>query len=243
MTAEQHRPPLRSAHTRAPEGRSVAIFQAVTVAALVAASMLVAARADAATSTIGRTWTIAEPDALAEIEAKTASLPADMRGQFGPRSRWTAMQAASLAPAARNRTRTVVPFYTLEQEIRLPGGKLLYPRGFTFNPLAYVTLPQRLIIVHPRELDWALKEARLTDFVLIAAGHAGDDDAVTLSERTGRPIFILEQRIKDRLALTVAPVIVRQVGQKLELSEVHVEQDARAIPMTVPAAPARRTAP
>nr|WP_257557081.1 conjugal transfer protein TraW [Sphingobium sp. CFD-2] len=171
------------------------------------------AQADAATSTIGRTWPIAEPDAMAEIEARVARAP-DMAAQFGPRSTWSAMRAATLAPARATRVRTLVPFYTVEEEIRLPDGRLLYPKGFTFNPLDYVSLPQRLVIVHPRDLGWALAKARFTDFILLTAG-----DAIALSEKTGRPLFILEERVKERLGLTLAPVIVAQEGMKLVLTE------------------------
>lgn len=204
------------------QGWGIVIFQSASIALLLLASVLVAASAHAASSTIGRTWPIAEPDALAEIEARASQLPADLRAQYGPRSSWSAMKAAALTPATRSQVRSVVPFYTLDTEIRLPGGELLYPKGYSFNPLTYVTLPQRLVVVHPRDLGWALKTARLTDLILLAAGSARDDDAITLSERTGRPIFILEQRIKDRLGLTVAPVIVAQVGTKLDLTEVRL---------------------
>jgi|GEM_PF-3387258 len=58
-------------------------------------------------STIGRTWPIAEPDALAEIEAKVATLPSDMSKRFGPRSNWSALKAASLAVATTDRLRSV----------------------------------------------------------------------------------------------------------------------------------------
>lgn len=223
------------------QGWGVVVFQSATIALLLAASVLVAASAHAATSTIGRTWPIAEPDALAEIEARTAKLPTDMRAKYGPRSSWSAMKAASLAPAMKSQTRSVVPFYTLDTEIRLPSGELLYPKGYSFNPLAFVTLPQRLVVVHPRDLGWALKTARLTDFILLAAGSAKDDDAITLSERTGRAIFILEERVKDRLNLTVAPVIITQVGQKLELTEVRLDRTARGTPNV--SQPIRRPAP
>ena len=206
------------------QGWSVVAFQTGMIATLLVASVVVAASARAATSTIGRTWPIAEPDALAEIEARASKLPPDMREKYGPRSSWSAMKAAHLVPATKSQTRSVVPFYTLDTEIRLPTGELLYPKGYSFNPLAYVTLPQRLVVVHPRDLGWALKTARLTDFILLAAGSARDDDAITLSERTGRPIFILEERIKERLGLTVAPVIIAQIGQRLELSEVRLER-------------------
>lgn len=218
------RPSLAS--NRQP-GWGIVKFQSATIALLLLASIVVAASAHAATSTIGRTWAIAEPDALAEIEARTAKLPPDMRAKYGPRSSWSAMKAASLTPATKSQTRSVVPFYTLDTEIRLPTGELLYPKGYSFNPLSFVTLPQRLVVVHPRDLGWALRTARLTDFILLAAGSARDDDAITLSERTGRAIFILEERVKDRLNLTVAPVIITQVGQKLELTEVRLDRMPR----------------
>jgi conjugal transfer pilus assembly protein TraW len=177
------------------------------------------ARAATASSTIGRTWPISEPDALAEIEAKVAALPRDMRPAFGPRNTWTALQSAPLGVAAADRTRSVVPFHTLEFDITLPGGKVLYPKGFTFNPLTYVRLPQRLVVVHPRDLPWALRTARPSDFVLLSALGNDNGDAIELSEKTGRAIFILEERVKERLGLTVAPVIVAQSGTRLVLTE------------------------
>lgn len=173
----------------------------------------------ASRSTIGRTWPIAEPDALSEIEAKVATLPADMSKAYGPRERWSALKAAPLAVAGADRVRSVVPFYTLDFDIKLPDGKTLYPKGFTFNPLTYVQLPQRLVVVHPRDLGWALRVARPSDFILLSALGAQNGDAVDLSEKTGRAIYILEERVKDRLGLTVAPVIVAQSGTKLVLTE------------------------
>lgn len=183
--------------------------------ALIGALLLgiAASEAHAASATIGRTWPISEPDAMAEIEARASRVP-DLAGRFGPRSGWSAMKTASLSPAQENRVRTLVPFYTVEEDIRLPDGRLLYPKGFTFNPLEYVSLPQRLVIVHPRDLGWAIAHARLSDFILLTAG-----DAISLSEKAGRPLFILEQRVKDRLGLTVAPVIVAQEGKRLVLTE------------------------
>lgn len=200
-------------------GWAVVKFQSATIALLMVASVVIAARAGAATATIGRTWSIAEPDALAEIEAKVATLPRDMSKAFGPREKWTALKAASLGIAGADRTRSVVPFYTLDFDITLPGGKTLYPKGFTFNPLTYVNLPQRLVVVHPRDLGWALRTARQSDFILLSALGGQNGDAIDLSEKTGRPIYILEERVKQRLGLTVAPVVVQQSGTRLVLTE------------------------
>lgn len=191
--------------------------------AMLAAGILIASgsgvKARPVASTIGRTWPIAEPDALAEIEGKAAALPSDMGKAFGARENWSAMKAASLPKATMNRTRRVVPFYTLDFDIKLPGGKTLYPKGFTFNPLTYVKLPQRLVVVHPRELAWALRTARPADFILLAAQGEERSDAIDLGEKAGRPIFILEERVKARLGLTVAPVVISQSGTRLVLDE------------------------
>ncbi len=194
------------------------VLGALTSTAIMA-GMLMSTSLDAETSTIGRTWPIAEPDALNEIEGRAAQVP-DMKTAFGPRERWSAMKPAALGIARADRSRTVVPFYTLDQDIRLQDGKLLYAKGYSFNPLAYVSLPQRLFVVHPRDLGWALRTARPADFILLAAGSPGDADAITLGERHERALFLLEERVKARLGLTVAPVIVSQAGQKLVLTEV-----------------------
>ncbi len=194
--------------------------QSATIAGFVAGSVLIATTARADSSTIGRTWPIAEPDAMSEIEARAARQPPNMSEKFGPRSGWSALKGATLGATHEDRVRHVVPFYTLDTEIRLPDGKLLYPKGFTFNPLTYVSLPQKLVVVHPRDLGWALKTAALTDWIILTGGSGPGDDALSLGERHGRALFMLEERVKERLGLTVAPVIVRQVGQKLELTEV-----------------------
>lgn len=175
----------------------------------------------AETITIGRTWPIAEPDALAEIEARAGALP-DMRRAFGPRTGWSAMKAAALARATRSQVRHVTPSYTLDFDIRMPDGRLLYPKGYRFNPLAYVSLPQRLLVIAPRDLPWALRQAKPRDFILLTAG-----DAIALSNKAGRPLFILEERVKARLGLVVAPVIVSQVGQQLELREFALSREAQ----------------
>jgi conjugal transfer pilus assembly protein TraW len=210
------------ADNRVASPHHIVWFQATTIAVLLLGSAIVAGAAHGATSTIGRTWPIVEADALAEIEAKAAGLPRDLGPKFGPRSRWSAVKSAALGRTMATRTRSVVPFYTLDMDVTLPDGRVLYPKGFTFNPLSYVSLPQRLVIVHAGELGWALKAAAATDWILLAGGGGANADPIALGEKIGRPLFILEERVKERLGLTVAPVIVRQVGQKLELTEVRL---------------------
>jgi conjugal transfer pilus assembly protein TraW len=179
--------------------------------------------AAAGTSVIGRTWPIVEPDALTEIEARAATAPRQTASLYGPRAAWSAMKAAALDRTAANRTRFVVPFHTLDDDIRLPDGRVLYAKGYTFNPLSYVTLTPRLIVVAPGDLPWALDQATGSDFILLTGGKGKADDPITLGEKHHHPLFILEDRVKARLGLTVAPVIIHQVGQRLQLDEVRLD--------------------
>jgi len=206
----------------------VAAWQFGTSLMLVFGAFVIAATARGQTAAIGRTWAIAEPDALSEIEARVAQQPKSIAGRFGPREKWSAMQSAALGVARANRKRSVVPFHTLDFEVRLDDGKLLYPKGYTFNPLTYVSMPQRLIVVHSRDLNWALGHARASDWILLAGGGPEVTDPIALGEKVARPLFILEERVKERLDLRVAPVIVAQVGQKLELSEFALERKGPA---------------
>src|SRR3546814_12091869 len=100
------------------------------------------------------------------------------------------MQSAALGVARANRKRSVVPFHTLDFEVRLDDGKLLYPKGYTFNPLTYVSMPQRLIVVHSRDLNWALGHARASDWILLAGGGPEVTDPIALGEQVARPLFI-----------------------------------------------------
>ena len=195
----------------------------------IACSLACGGAAGAATSTIGRTWPIIEPDALSEIEAKAAALPKDLAPKFGARAGWSAMKAASLGPVVTTRTRRVVPFYSVEADIALPDGRVLYPKGYTFNPLAYVLLPQRLVVVHAGELPWALRTAGATDWIILAGGGTSNPDPISLGNKASRALFLLEDRVKQRLGLTVAPVVIRQVGQVLELSEIRPPRASGAV--------------
>jgi conjugal transfer pilus assembly protein TraW len=88
----------------------------------------------------------------------------------------------------------VVPFYTLDQDIRLQDGRLLYAKGYSFNPLSYVSLPQRHCRASRRARKLGSADREAGRLYLLAAGNPGDADAITLGERHGRALFLLEAR-------------------------------------------------
>lgn len=174
------------------------------------ASALVAGVAHGATSTIGRTWPIAEPDALVEIEARVATLPKDLAPKFGPRARWSAMKSATLAPVTTARTRTVIPFYTLDMDVPLPDGRVLYPQGLH---LQSARLCVALAAAADRPCPRAWPGAQGSD-------THGLDPACCRERRCRRPDRALEehitsgQQVAKSVALFSAPSVILPAAWK-----------------------------
>lgn len=153
---------------------------------------------------IGQTYPIVEPDALAEIEARIAKTKFD-RKIFGKEHEWSALQSAILPDADVYERRVVVPFFALSFDIPDQDGGVLYPAGYTFNPLEYLKLPSRLIVVAEDQIQWALTTAKTADMVILSGGNA-----LEATREYGRPIFKLEDRVRERLDLRFVPSIVEQ---------------------------------
>ncbi|WP_219306411.1 hypothetical protein [Aeromonas hydrophila] len=183
-------------------------------------SLLTCQSLPANAAVIGQTYDIEEPDALMEIEQKVASVDWG-KALDKPTDQWSALQGETLPYAAENRSRSVVPFYTTEFEITDQTGRVTYPKGFTFNPLEFVTLPQRIVVIDPRQESWLAGHVTASDQILFTHGNV-----LKAKERLHVPIFILDAKTRSRLDIQVVPTIVEQKGKMLVLHEfVYQEQE------------------
>lgn len=164
-------------------------------------------------SDIGSTWPIAERDALVEIEAAAQGKSVSI-DDFGDSDDWSATASPLLPEAARHRIRDVVPFFALPFDIPDKDGNVLYPKGFTFNPLEHLTLPGALWIVREHHIDWAFERADVGDMVILSGGNALKE-----SNRRGMPVYVLQDALAKRLDLAVAPSRVWQDGAVLKVEE------------------------
>lgn len=172
---------------------------------------------------IGATYRVAEPDALVEMEA-AASGKSVGPGDFGDSNRWSATRSRVLPIAEVDRIRDIIPFFTLPFDIPGKDGTILYPKGFTFNPLEHLTLSATLWVVREGELDWALREAKPGDLVILSGGNALKE-----SERRKTPIYLLQDQLADRLSLEAAPSLVWQEGAVLKVQEIAESRVRRAM--------------
>jgi len=172
---------------------------------------------------VGATYRIAEPDALSEIKAAAAK--ADWRAVFRDARAWIKQyrpkDLKSLPPATKHRSFLVDMTYTLDRDIPDGKGGILYPKGYTFNPLDYVRLTRILVILDGgdrRQVDW-FKTSQYADDYRVTTILTGGD-YYDLMKELDRPVFYLPAEMADRLHLTAVPSVVRQRGKHLEVTEI-----------------------
>ena len=172
--------------------------------------------------TFGMTYRIAERDALAEIEERAKQVDwhkvldkLKVENFQGPPDR------VRLPRAKRNRSFPVDMTYTTEIDVPDGKGGILYPKGYTFNPLDYVTYPKTLVFIDgtdPEQVKWLAAseyEKRLDVTLLLTEGSFG-----AVSKRISRPLFYADGKIVERLKLEAVPSVVRQKGRIMEVTEV-----------------------
>lgn len=162
---------------------------------------------------MGQTYDIVEPDALTEIENKAASVDWG-KALNKPVEQWGALQGERLPWAHENRSRSVIPFYTTEFDITDSSGRVTYPKGFTFNPLEHVRLPQRIVVIDPSQQEWLPGHVLPTDQIIFTHG-----DVFKARQHLKVPVFILDTKTRQRLDVKVVPTIIEQKGKMLILHE------------------------
>ena len=181
----------------------------------------------------GATWPVAEPDLLAEIEARLL----DMRrsGELARLEEEARIRARrqleepepvpGIAPARELRSRPFDPAITVARDIRTPDGTLIAVAGTRLDPLERLPLTRDLIFVDGRrqaEIAWALAHGRPAKIVLLA-GRPLD-----LMRRHRRPFFFdTGGRLAARFGIAATPTLVEQDGSRLRLTEIPVESSKK----------------
>ena len=177
----------------------------------------------------GATWPVAEPDLLAQIEARLVEME-----RSGELARLETQARASarlkleepdpvpgITPATEERSRLFDPAVTVARDIRTPDGTLIAAAGSRVNPLERTVLVRDLLFVDGRrdaEIAWALAHGRPSKIVLLA-GRPLD-----LMRRHRRPFFFdMGGHLAARFGLRLTPALVAQDGAQLRISEIPVE--------------------
>ena len=208
-------------------------FRALSAVCLVAMSVPAPASPSTAKDlgVRGASWAVAEPDLVAEIEARLAAMQRSGElARFEAEARERARRrleepepVAGIAPARHARSRTFDPSIEVARDIRAADGTLLAAAGTRVDPFAHAPLTRDLLFVDGRrdaEIAWALAHARPAKIVLLA-GRPLD-----LARRHGRP-FHFDQggRLAARFGIAATPSLVRREGALLRIVEIPLDDE------------------
>ena len=199
-------------------------------AAWLTLAALAAAPASAADLGVrGATWPVAEPDLLAEIEARLAEMErsgALARLEAESRSRARARleapaPVAGIAPAREHRTRRFDPSVTVARDIRDAHGRLVAAAGTRIDPFRHTGLTRDLLFIdgtRPAEVAWALGHGKRSKIVLLSGSP------LALARRHGRPFFFDQGgRLSRRFGLRFTPSLVTRDGAQLRIDEIPLD--------------------
>jgi conjugal transfer pilus assembly protein TraW len=172
----------------------------------------------------GRTYPIAERDALREIEERASQVDWNkvldrkkVENYQGPPDK------AALPRAQKDQVRLVDMTYT--SEIDVPDGKggILYPKGYTFNPLDYITYPKTIVVLNGKDrqqLSWfkdSEYNGRVDVTLLITEGMSA-----VVTKKVNRTVSYANISVINRFQLKVVPCVIKQKGRYMEVTEVAV---------------------
>ncbi len=204
------------------------MFRTTTTILAISLAALMAVQAGAKElGTYGAVYPIAEPDALKELKAKAARV--DWSKMFS-RDRMTGKirgyrpkDLRKLPVARHDRTFLVDMSYTLDRDIPDGKGGILYQKGYTFNPLDYISFNRALVIIDGsdrRQVEWFQRSPWRKDMnaMLLLSGGSWSK----IGERLKRPVFYADRLMVTRLKLQAVPSVAVRTGRFMEVREYAV---------------------
>lgn len=180
---------------------------------------------------VGKVYSIKERDALEEVEAKAKTV--DWKKEFGKikPEKYRPKDLRNLPRAQKSSSFLVDMTYTLDMDIPDGKGGILYPKGYTFNPLDYIPFRKVMVVINAEDKDqvsWFKKSpyaGRVEVMLLIT-----DGSFVDTAKAVKHPVFYAMGKLVDRFNLKAVPSIVRQDGRFMLVEEVLVPKTKEGRP-------------
>ncbi|MCL2791231.1 MAG: hypothetical protein FWD79_11435 [Desulfobulbus sp.] len=172
--------------------------------------------------TAGRTYPIVEQDIREAFKQKATSI--DLDALLDTHKRYQPANLHPLPRASSDRVFSVELTYSLDHDIRDSQGHLLYPQGFTFNPLQYAGLNGGLVVIDgsdPQQVEWfkgSPYRQNLRAILLLSGGYSAE-----LKQELQRSVYYLTHDIATRLQLKAAPSVIIEQDNTLTVREVYLE--------------------
>jgi len=176
--------------------------------------------------TFGKTYPIIERDAVEEILERAAQINWESELDRIKPEKFRPQGLPELPRAVEDSSFLVDMTYTLEFDIPDGKGGTLYPKGYRFNPLDYLSFNQTLVIFDgddPLQIAWLRSSGLLSknDTVLLLSRGS----FVDVGKGLDRLVYYATPQMIDRFHLRATPSVVRRRDKLMEIQEVRVERE------------------
>ena len=168
---------------------------------------------------VGPTSAVIETDLAEALRQRAVSV--DVERLRSAQARYQPANLQALPRATKDATTMVDLTHTLEEDMQDANGQVLYPAGFTFNPLRYVSLSGALVVIDgsdPEQVAWFKGSpygSNRRALLLLSGGLAAP-----LRDELRRPVAYLTEDIARRLQLRAVPSVVVERDNQLVIREV-----------------------
>ena len=173
---------------------------------------------------VGAVYPVVEPDVRIEMKRNAAKILEKQKQEFQAKP----YQPSNLQPlpkAKQDRSFAVDMTYTLDRDLKDQNGNIIYPKGYTFNPLDYMGLSIGLVVIDgsdPDQVEWFKGSPYSSNHktkLLLSGGYAS-----SLSSELNRSVFYLDREIAERFQLTTVPCVVVQQDKHIQVTEFLIQE-------------------
>ncbi len=179
--------------------------------------------------TNGATYPIAEPDAYEELmnKVKSVNWQAVMNKYKQSLPKVTRV-SLNLGKARQDRMFSVDPTYTLPYDIVDENGKVIYPKGFSFNPLDYMNFPYTLVFFNANsveEITWLQKQDWLKNWNVMLFATQGD--VLKAEKMLKKTVYMATLEMVKKFHVSKTPSILSAQNRMLVINEIGVYKNGK----------------
>lgn len=178
---------------------------------------------------VGQTYSITEKDALSEMQERANNVDwsktLDKKKAEKQVKNYKPKNLKSLPRAVADKVYSVDMTYTLDMDIKDANGSLVYPKGYTFNPLQYVSLPNNLVFINgddKLQIEWFMSSEYAKDINTMLM--LTDGNYYNVNKKLKIPVYYATSDMLDRFGIRAVPSVARQSGDVMEVRQFDVQK-------------------
>lgn len=175
----------------------------------------------------GAVYPVVEQDIRIELKQKAAEQWEQRKKEYQEKIHtYQPANLQQLPKAEQDRSFSVDMTYTLGRDLTDKDGKILYPKGYRFNPMDYMSFTLGLVVIDgndPAQVKWFKESPYSSNHrmkLLLSRGYAQP-----LITELNRAVYYLDKEVAGRFQLAAVPCVAVQQDKHIQVTEFLIEEE------------------